>query len=1407
MKSRILFTLLALAGAGLARADFNPVPLTPGSFTADVIVEKSAPRSVSDYTTLTMDGGTNNNSWVWMEQGIDPNHPTTGLPPAGTSFTAVDDVNHSFMMPASYATNDAVTLAGNGITTATLTVNAPTPATAISLLNAGGGASTIDYTIHYQGGGTESGQLTVNDWHNLTATPVAWICNGRFNTDNGQTGEQYTGKPRMFYTDISLGDTVNPVQSITFATTNTSRVVIFGLSSSTDGTTFTPLAIGGFNRDVVVEASVPVTGSLYGHCNVIMDSGGTNITGNTWYEMGFNTGAPTTGLPAHGSNVSGGSPLHTFTMPADYTTNDVLYLGNFDGYQTGTFTLDTPAPYTSLSILGGAGNGPLVASVTVHFADDSTESYNMSVEDWFNGSAAFYASNGRFNPNTLALNDVNSGNPRLRTNDIALVSTLAVKSIDFTYVSGGRAMLFAVAGQTTAGGAYAPVAVTGYNADGIVETGVARFPHPFYAAVNASMDGGTNRNGNTWYEKGYSSYWPNSGLPAAGSIIDSLAQPDHHYQMPADYTQNNCIFVDTAHTTANLTLATPAAYSAVSFLSATANGSVTNQAIMQYADGTAETNTFISRDWFNNTPVAYYANGRVNLDTGTLNTDPGRATAPSNPRLYEAQFALGNTVSPLTNVIVNYLNPTNSNSRGYIFAVSATAGSVPPIIASVSVDITTPSFEGSNLVFNAIITGGSTPITYQWQKGTNGVYVDMVDDARVSGATTTNMTITGDVWTDQADYRLVASNLTGPVNSGIVTVSRVYSSLPDVTAPTDAISIISGTTPAGAEVVSSAINNTIQKYLNYSTTGNTTPFVGPVGFTVKPGMGNTIVNALRIYTANDSEARDPANYVLEGSQDGNAFSAIASGPLALPAGRNTTTTDAINPLTQNVQELHFANSAGYNFYRVTFNTVKDAANANSMQIGEIELLGAANPNPPPNFTVSPTDVAANEGTTATFTSLAVGAAPLTYQWYDVTAGDPGTLLPGKTGANLQLASVTQAQNGSRYRVVATNPYGSVTNPAPALPGVILTVDSGPVTIITDLPAEALFYAGRTEHLTIGVTGTSPTYQWYSNGVALMDGGRVSGATSSVLTLSNLQLTDAATYHVSVSNEVTAPQTSSDVAVYVTAIPTFHTNGVGWQLVAADGNFAYFSGEDTLVLTDQGNEARANWFKTPMNIDAFQASYVYQDVGGGGADGCGFVIQNSTQGTNAVGGGGGGMAYNGIDHSAAVLFNIYNQSGLAFSTNGNAGTYAPTAPVNLAGGDPIQVNLGYDGAVLTVTLSNLVDATTFTTNMAVGSLATTVGTNVAFIGITGASGGVSSTQQASHFQYIPVPTLAAQPGSGAVTLTWPDSIGGYSLQSAVNVATPAWSALATGLSQTNGQNQVTVPATNGAAFYRLTLPTP
>src|SRR5690606_33932411 len=186
--------------------------------------------------------------------------------------------------------------------------------------------------------------------------------------------------------------------------------------------------------------------------------------------------------------------------------------------------------------------------------------------------------------------------------------------------------------------------------------------------------------------------------------------------------------------------------------------------------------------------------------------------------------------------------------------------------------INTTIFEGSNVTFTATITGGTTPISYQWQKGTNGVFVDLSNGGKSSGATTTNMTITGVSMSDMGDYRLVASNVAGSVNSGVTTLARVLSNMSDITSPNDQIDVYLGTTPFAAEVVTHAIDNNTQKYLSVDP-DDAAPF-DPVGFIVQPSIGNTIVTGLRIYAANDAEGRDPTSFTLEGSLDGGSYTTI-----------------------------------------------------------------------------------------------------------------------------------------------------------------------------------------------------------------------------------------------------------------------------------------------------------------------------------------------------------------------------------------------------------------------------------------------------------------------------------------------------------------------------------------------------
>ena len=116
------------------------------------------------------------------------------------------------------------------------------------------------------------------------------------------------------------------------------------------------------------------------------------------------------------------------------------------------------------------------------------------------------------------------------------------------------------------------------------------------------------------------------------------------------------------------------------------------------------------------------------------------------------------------------------------------------------------------------------------------------------------------------------------------------------------------------------------------------PFVGPVGFVVTPSAGRSVVSKLRFYTANDTEARDPVNYVLEGSDDGVTWSLISSNRLTLPVGRNAAG-QVLELYTQNVWHVAFVNTTEYASYRLRFFNVKDEESANSMQLGEVELLG------------------------------------------------------------------------------------------------------------------------------------------------------------------------------------------------------------------------------------------------------------------------------------------------------------------------------------------------------------------------------------------------------------------------------------------------------------------------------------
>ncbi|MGZ5543515.1 MAG: immunoglobulin domain-containing protein, partial [Limisphaerales bacterium] len=991
MKSILLLTAALLPLGSIARADFNPIALTADSFTQDVIVEKGATPPAQTLVTANMDAGTNLTGTVG---GTGGNHGAfyeigfgttagSGLPLHGSVFNAVSNATHTFQMPSDYTMPNAVFVGGAGsispqVQSGVLTLTTPSAFTHLSLLAAaGGGATYIQYTINYGDGNSEQQTIVVTDWlttNNATTGNTAWIANGWFRGSDGSYQNVNT-KPqtgRLFYYDLPLGFASSPVSSVQIDFVSGSRAAVFGVSGSTDnGATFQPINVTGYNYDMIIEAPLAKTVTATMDNGILIPTNSTMAINRgdnaSWFEQGFNlinaSTAPIprdqTGLPHPGTTFNAWSnAAHAFQMPSSYTAPNAVLLNSQS--QSGTLTLSSPTTLSAISVLSTAGNGPLTVALTINHQDGSSEITNYSCVDWFANPATnpnvAYIAGGRVP--TGRLNTINNGGTNAGTiiwfNDVSLSNPSSpVTSVQFGYTTGtGRVAIFGISGSTD-GVNFSALTVTGFNQDMVVEAN-AITNMDLRAFSSATMDGGTNNNANIWYEQGWNPLAPDSGLPPAGSMISSTNLPDHHYQLASDYRAKNAVYCDSNNPTATITFATPSTFSAVSFLSANGSGGIQIQVILNNAGAPSETNVFNSKDWFNGAPAAFTANGRCSSDNRSANNWVPSTT--SNPRLYEAQFALADTVHNVTGATMIWTTNngtggiSGANSRFVVLAVSGTTGATPPVISSV-VPQSFTGYEGTNFTLAASAGGNPAP-SYQWQAGVSGsgVFTNLTDGPVISGSTTATLTFTGASLNNNEDYQLVAVNAVGSATSVTVPV-KILSALPDVIAAGDPITQFGGTSPNGQDVTR-AIDRVVgtNKYLNFGANGGL-PFAGPVGLIVTPSMGSTIVSVMRVYPGNDHEERDPADYILEGSNDGGAnWTQLSSGALALPSTR--TATAALNPLTQLSQEIHFANSTAYTSYRWTVNNVKTNSAANSMSLGEIELLGTLNPTPP-YFNVQP----------------------------------------------------------------------------------------------------------------------------------------------------------------------------------------------------------------------------------------------------------------------------------------------------------------------------------------------------------------------------------------------------------------------------------------------------------------------
>ncbi len=175
--------------------------------------------------------------------------------------------------------------------------------------------------------------------------------------------------------------------------------------------------------------------------------------------------------------------------------------------------------------------------------------------------------------------------------------------------------------------------------------------------------------------------------------------------------------------------------------------------------------------------------------------------------------------------------------------------------------------------------------------------------------------------------------------------------------------------------------------------------------------------------------------------------------------------------------------------------------------------------PPVNTGVSP-------GQTAT---LGVGAfgSNLVYQWFkDGTPLSDGGNLSGATTA---LLSIANASGSDEAAYTATVTGGTPATTLTTLP-VRLYVLGAPVVATQPTVPAATLYAGGTLSLSAEIFAAAPvTFQWNKDGVALVNGARVSGATTASLAISSASPSDTGIYTLTATNSLGA----------VTTTPVFH----------------------------------------------------------------------------------------------------------------------------------------------------------------------------------------------------------------------------------------------------------------------------
>lgn len=499
---------------------------------------------------------------------------------------------------------------------------------------------------------------------------------------------------------------------------------------------------------------------------------------------------------------------------------------------------------------------------------------------------------------------------------------------------------------------------------------------------------------------------------------------------------------------------------------------------------------------------------------GSFNTGGGAGSL----RAWRIAFAAGSEGQTLT--VRATVGPLNGGDGGIELGAATLVSSKP--LTVYPQPLSQSALTGGSATFTAGAIG-LAPISYQWQANNGSVWVNLVDGGRISGATTNRLTVSNVATADATQYRLIAQN-SGGVNS-------------------DTSSIVSLT------VVSEAI---------------AMDFSGD-------DASQANVNARRLAATDVAGALPQAqwNWVNNQGGGGGLGTAGISDPLNNHLGNATT-----------VRLIFEGNDAWFTA------AGEIASNNGKMMKGVLKHEGSD-----PGVFLTFTNLSAgaydvylygnNSDGSAPTLSVTVGAN--TYYWTEdqnflgtfreaplsTDVNNPGA------GNYMHFTGLSPDANGTiAFTCAWVSGGGAFGNFYIGIAGIQLVKPAGsfaatPVSI-TQQPTSSLLYAGGTAHFTVGAASGYPplSYRWQTNSggnwVNLVNGGRISGATSAGLAIANVGAADALSYRVVVSDGGGNSATSSVTTLTIAAPPTANSYAAR---VLAGNPLAYYRLDEAVGTTN------------------------------------------------------------------------------------------------------------------------------------------------------------------------------------------------------------------------------------------------